>query len=258
MRAGPALAIAALAASLTLAACGGRDDGLATRPAAKPQMLTTNIVNTGAAPGQRMLTRAHVSTKSGEILILEPDGSVTTMQLDSTAGRDAFAVTEADLEALKTGAPLAQAGVRTASAAAARRRGPTAQQVALEEFAARTAPALPEWRKGTEIDPEDFLGVRVSGLSEQGRGDLVEVVANLRQGVDADIAFSYATCALADWARTNGAPYARHIRTLQQRRDGKLLVGAAFTLSDRRPMGLRVMETNETLRECRARGIPAA
>ena len=88
--------------------------------------------------------------------------------------------------------------------------------------------------------------------------DRVEVSANLREGVDADIAFSYATCALARWAKEQGTPYARHIRTLQDQRNGKLLIGAAYMLSKDRPLGLRVMETNDTLRECRNRGIPAA
>ncbi|MDO5632652.1 MAG: hypothetical protein Q4G22_12570 [Paracoccus sp. (in: a-proteobacteria)] len=240
-----------------LAGCGSdAGDGLATRPAAKPEVLTAQLANPGAAKGQGPLTRAQVSTKSGEILILEPDGSVTTMRLDSPGGRDAFAVTQADLAAVsRVGAEAIMAAPAVMRAS---HRGPTAQQVALDEFAQRTRPALPEWRAGTEIDPSVFLGSMISGLSPESRSDLVEVTVNLRQGVDADIAFSYATCALAGWAKSNGAGYARHIRTLQQQRDGKLLVGAAFTLSKTRPMGLRVMETNETLRECRARGIPAA
>jgi hypothetical protein len=56
----------------------------------------------------------------------------------------------------------------------------------------------------------------------------------------------------------NGEAYGRHVRTLQDTRDGKLTIRAAFTLSDQKPMGLRVMETEDTLRECKARGIPAA
>ncbi|MDO5704315.1 MAG: hypothetical protein Q4G49_04485 [Paracoccus sp. (in: a-proteobacteria)] len=245
----PALTL--LAASLALVGCGqDAGDAMATRPAAKPEVLTAQV-----SREKGPLTRAQVSTKSGEILILEPDGSVTTMTLDSPGGRDAFAVTQADL------ATVSRTGAAVAAPAVARsigQRGPTAQQVALKEFAQRTRPALPEWRRDTEIDPSVFLGSRVSALSSESRGDLVEVTVNLRQGVDADIAFSYATCALAGWAKSNGAGYARHIRTLQERRDGMLLVGAAFTLSKSQPMGLRVMETNETLRECRARGIPAA
>ena len=256
MRSAPPLAltalIAALAAVLALPGCDGRNpEGEAARPKPKPAVLTAAAARPDAQGGAA-LTRARVSTKSGEILILEPDGSVSTMQLDSPGGRDAFAVAEADLAALHRGEPLALGGT------GGRAGRQTAQDRALEEFAARSQPALPAWKPGTVVDPADFLGVKVASLSPDGRGDLVEVTANLREGVDADLAFSYATCALAGWARDNRATYARHIRTLQDKRNGKLLIGAAFTLSGDRPLGLRVMETNETLRACRDRGIPAA
>lgn len=245
----PLVLTGAFALAVLLSGCGkqGDSDG---RPPAKPAEMTAAMVD----PGRGTLSRARISTKSGEILILEPDGSVSTMALDSPGGRDAFAVTEADLAALNANLDLNLSGV----AAPVRRRGPTAQELALEAFAARTRPALPAWQEGTELAPEDFIAVRVDTLNASGAGDLVEVTANLRQGVDADIAFSYATCALAGWAKDNGGKYGRHIRTLQDTRNGKLLIGAAFTVSDSKPMGLRVMETNETLRECKARGIPAA
>ena len=205
------------------------------------------------AGGDR-LGRARISTQSGEILILEEDGTITTMDLDSQGGRDAFAVTEADLAALNQNLDLDFAGL----VAPNRPREKTAQQKALEEFAARTQPALPVLAAGTEIAPESFIAVQVVPLNQGAGADLVEVTANLQQGVDADIAFSYATCALAGWARDNGNPYGRHVRTLQAERNGKLLIGSAFLLSDSKPMGLRVMETEETLRECDARGIPTA
>lgn len=217
-------------------------------------MMTVKVATPGAADGKAPLTLARISTKSGEILILEPDGSVTTMSLDSPEGRDAFAVTEADLLALNANLDLDLGGTVAANMPPRQ----TAQDKALEEFAARTQPALPDWADGAAVDPQDFMGVRVASLGPDGSSDLVEVTATLREGVDADIAFSYATCALAGWARQNGERYGRHVRSLQDTRNGRLTVGAAFTLSDQKPMGLRVMETEDTLRECKARGIPAA
>lgn len=248
----PRLAVAALAGIAVLAGCGG--DEVDNRPRPKPETMTARVVTPGAAKGRAPLTLARISTKSGEILILEPDGSVTTMALDSPEGRDAFALSEADLMALNANLDL------DLGAGVGRDLPPrqTAQDKAIEAFAARTQPALPAWAAGTEVDPRDFMGARVASLGTGGASDLVEVTANLREGVDADIAFSYATCALAGWAKRNGEAYGRHVRTLQDTRDGKLLIGAAFTLSDKKPMGLRVMETEETLRECKARGIPAA
>ncbi|MCF3972428.1 hypothetical protein [Paracoccus salsus] len=242
-----AVAVTALAGCLA----DSKDDG---RPRSKPAQMTAKIATPDRGTGEARLTSARISTKSGEILILEPDGSVTTMELDSAEGRDAFALTEADLAALNANLDLNLGGLVARNLP----RTKTAQEKAIEEFAKRTQPALPEWKNGAVIDPALFIGTRVVTLNKGGKGDLVEVTANLREGVDGDIAFSYATCALAGWAKAEGARYGRHIRTLQQERNGKLLVGAAFTISDDKPLGLRVMETNETLRECKARGIPAA
>ncbi|TRW97341.1 hypothetical protein FNJ84_07425 [Paracoccus sp. M683] len=249
----PVLIPAALIA--LLAGCGGNGEGLAERPRPKPDQMSVVVADPSRKQGESPMTLARISTKSGEILILEPDGSVSTMQLDSAAGRDVFRATEAQMAALRNGRDPIWNGV---VAKGVRRKGPTAQELAMQEFAAQTGPALPEQQAAVTIDPGDFLGVTVAAISADRHSDLVEVSANLREGVDADIAFSYATCALAAWAKDKGTPYARHIRTVQDRRGGKLLIGAAYMLSDQRPLGLRVMETNDTLRECRDRGIPAA
>ncbi|WP_022706480.1 hypothetical protein [Paracoccus zeaxanthinifaciens] len=246
----PILKTLAMAAILPLTACGDAEDD--ARPKAKPAQMQARIASPGTKVGEAPLSLARVSTKSGEILILEPDGTVTEMDLDTPAGRDAFAVTEADLAALNANLDLDLGGLVAAAAPPEK----TAQEKALEEFAARTQPALPVLREDAEIAPGMFIAAKVDALGDAN--GLVEVTANLQQGVDADIAFSYATCALAGWARENGAAYGRHIRTLQAERNGKLLIGSAFTMSQDKPLGLRVMETEQTLRDCRARGIPVA
>lgn len=247
----PVSLCAALLGLALLTGCGASDQ----RPPSKPDHLTTRIATPGQKDGEAPLTRARISTKSGEILILEPDGEVTSMDLDSPEGKEAFAVTEEELMALNANLELDIPDGVVAPNIPPRK---TAQEKMIEEFAARTQPALPTWKEGTEIDPEDFIGVRVTVLNEGKGDDLVSVIANLREGVDADIAFSYATCALAGWAKAEGTEYGRHIRTLQDTRNGKLLIDAAFTISDKKPLGLRVMETQEALRDCKARGIPAA
>ena len=233
--------------------------GLATPPQGKPAAVGVKIVDRSAA-GTR-LSRARVSTKSGDILILEPDGSVTEVALDSAAGRDAFEVTESELAALEVnlGLDLSPADIANFDIVAPEpRRLPTAQEKALEAFAARTQPALPNLPAGFVAEPADFIGARVDPVPGDRKGELVEVTANLKAGVDAEVAFAYATCALAGWAKSQGKDFGRHIRTLQNKRNGKLLVGSVFTLSDSKPMGLRVMETDDTLRSCKDRGIPAA
>lgn len=254
-------ALIAAAALAGLAACSPEPEGLglATPPKSKPEAVGVKIVDRSAA-GTR-LSRARVSTKSGDILILEPDGSVTEVSLDSPAGRDAFEVTESELAELEVnlGLDLSAADIANFDIVSPEpRRLPTAQQKALEEFAARTQPAFPALPAGFVADPEDFIAARVDPVAGDRKGELVEVTANLRAGVDAELAFAYATCALAGWAKNQGKDFGRHIRTVQDKKRGKLMVGSVFTLSDSKPMGLRVMETDDTLRSCKDRGIPAA
>lgn len=235
-----------------------RDAGLATPPAPKPAQVGVKVLDrSGVAP---KLRNANVSTKSGDLLIMEMDGGVYQVSMDSPEGKQAFQITQDELAALTAdlGIDLTQSdlsGFDVVTAVAPRRQ--TAQERALAEFAARTRPAFPRFAKGFRPDPRDFRGAMVTGLSGDRRGDLIEVRAEVKPGVDAEVAFAYATCALAGWAKKTGKSYARHIRTMQSRQGDRLTVGSVFTLSDHKPMGLRVMETNETLQECRGRGIPA-
>lgn len=241
---------AALLGMVLLVGCGGAT-GSDGRPPVKPNTLLARV-----APSQGSdapLKTARISTKSGEIEILEPDGEVTTMQLDE-AGGDAFVVSEADLLALNSNLELDLGGLVAPSLPPRQ----TLQEKMIEEFAARTKPALPTWQDGIELDPAIFIGSKVSVLNADGAGDLIDVTVNLREGVDDAVAFSYATCALAGWAKAEGTNFGRHVRTLQDERNGKLMMNAAFTVSETKPLGLRVMETESTLRECKERGIPAA
>ncbi|MRX50593.1 hypothetical protein GI374_09070 [Paracoccus sp. S-4012] len=238
------------AAALLLAGCGGAGTDATGRPRAKPETFQTVLqTDTGALP-------ATVETRSGEILVRDLEGRVRRLPLGSARGQAAMARSEAEL-------------VAAASAAASPRA--TAQELMEAEFGALRRPSLPEG--GEAADPSIFLGTRVAelqpGESPQiagrpargaiGEGArLVEVTANLKQGVDADTAFAYATCALAGWAKRTGTPYARHIRTLQQSAGGRLRVASVFTVSGQEPMGLSVVQADATLAECEARGIPAA
>lgn len=248
------LCFALLGAALLVAGCEVCKQG---RPPAKPNYFLAQTPPSAQSGEETRLTRARISTKSGEILVLEPDGSVSAMDLDSPDRQKAFAFTEDDLMALNANLTLDFAG-NAGSFALGVPLGKSAQEKMIEEFASRTKPLLPDFGPDLEINPEDFIAVSVEMLNPGKGDDLVSVKANLREGVDADIAFSYATCALASWAKAEGANYGRHIRTLQATRNGKLLIDVAYTISDEKPLGLRVMETQRALQECKARGIPAA
>lgn len=247
-----AIILIALGAGSLLAGCAATNPDM--RPASKPATLGVHAIDSQGQP-----TRARVSTKSGELLILEPDGSVTQMPVDSNGARDAFAVTDADLAGLGINLGLDLSGLPAAMVVpSAHSRRLTAQERALEAFAARSQPLLPVAPTG--LAPESFIGAHVRELGEARDGTrMVSVRADLAPGVDADVAFAYATCALADWAGTNDAGYARHVRSLPSRRGGKAGIESVFTLSKGpRPLGLQVMETEDTLRACARLGIPRA
>lgn len=251
-------------AALALTALGGCVDAAqapADRPAPKPAKLAVQFVDR-AGPTAK-LARAHVSTKSGDILILEQDGSVTTTDLDSPSGRNALTVSESDLAALNVNLGLDLRGVAPddpALGGLAGRvgSGETEQERALAAFAARTKPAFPSFPAGFKAPADAFHGAEVARFAGDKRGDLVQVTANLRPGLDDKIAFAYATCALAGWAREAKIPFARQVLTTQKKRDGMVQIDAVFTLSHTQPLGLRVMDTNDTLRDCKESGIPAA
>lgn len=246
--------------ALTGILVGCADTASDPRPRSKPDELVVNVVQPSGKPGMAKLGQARISTKSGDIQILEPDGTVTEFALEGSSP-DPFAISEADLMMLNANLDLDLSRVRGLSASTAKPL--SAQEMALAAFAARTRPMLPRLPAGFTADPEMFRGVTIERMRDpradrDGDSGMVTVRANLRRGVDADTAFAYATCALADWADKHDTGFARHVWTEQTRRSGELQLGAVFTLSNSQPMGLKVMDTDQTLQECKARGIPAA
>ena len=106
------------------------------------------------APDKKVLSRGRISTKSGEILILEEDGSVTGLNLDSPEGKDAFAVTEADLMALNAnlGWTCRDARHGAGEAAPAHRTGKGAGRIRR----ARTQPMRLNLPASFKAAPKDF------------------------------------------------------------------------------------------------------
>ncbi len=241
---------AAATAFVVLSGCApsSSDGGLSMPPRPKPATLPVQL----EGPTEDTSILAGVSTKSGELMILENDGSVTKTKLGSQHARETLGQTGTEAFSLASvlitddSIPLE-----------AMPRPPTAQDVALEEFAARRGSALPKRIKPTA--PEAFLGGTVTPVTagKTAAGDLVMVQVRMQQGVDDSAAFAYATCTLAAWSKTTKTPFARHIRTMKGQ-DGEVqVVESIFTMSRTTPLGLQVMEREQTLRDCRAHGIPA-
>lgn len=240
---------AAATAFVVLSGCAPPSGGgLSEPPRPKPATLPVQL----EGPTEDTSVLAGVSTKSGELMVLENDGTVTKTKLGSAQARET----------------LAQGGTEVFSLASilvtddsmpleAMPRPPSAQEIALEEFAARRRSALPARIKPTA--PEAFLGGTVTPVTagKTASADMVMVQVRLQQGVDASAAFAYATCTLAAWSKTTKTPFARHIRTVKSEDEGVQVVESVFTMSKTTPLGLQVMEREQTLRDCRAHGIPA-
>ncbi len=241
---------AAITAVAVLSGCAAtRDGGLSEPPRAKPATLPLKL----EGPTEDTAVLAGVSTKSGEIMILENDGSVTTTRLDSPRGQQALGRSSEELFSLSD-VLVEDSSVSVEDLP----KRPSAQELALEAFAARRRSALPA--NIASAPAEAFLSAEVMPVSVRGgkeASDLVSVMVGLSEGVDESTAFAYATCTLAAWSETTKTPYARHIRTITRKENGRKTVESIFTMSKNTPMGLRVMEREETLRMCRAHGIPA-
>lgn len=238
-----------MALTAVLGACAASDGGLSQPPRAKPATLPVRL----EGPTADTSILAGVSTKNGELLILENDGSVTRTKVDSAHGRQTLRQSDAAMFALTdvlvedTSIPLEDLP-----------KPPRAQDIAIEEFAARTQSALPA--RIVSAPPEAFLDGQVARIGQKGRkggNDMVTVRVRLRQGVDESTAFAYATCTLAAWSKTTNTPYARHIRTVYAEDKGTVAAESIFIMSGKAPLGLRIMEREKTLRDCRAHDIPA-
>lgn len=251
MRQGQIIGGAAMAAIAVLSGCAGSSDGgLSQPPRAKPATLPLQL----EGPTEDTAVLAGVSTKNGEIMILENDGTVTTTKLDSARGQQALGRSSEMMFNLSDVLVEDESIVLENLP-----KPPTAQEIALEEFSKRRRSALPSHI--ARAPAEAFLTATVAPVSMGGKGDagdLVAVQVTLKQGVDESTAFAYATCTLAAWSKTTKTPYARHIRTIAgEAAEGTKTVESIFTMSRSLPLGLQVMEREQTLRECGAHGIPA-
>ncbi|MBZ4023910.1 hypothetical protein CKO11_15775 [Rhodobacter sp. TJ_12] len=69
-------------------------------------------------------------------------------------------------------------------------------------------------------------------------------------------ATAYANCAAAQYAMIRGYGFARHVRTNVQKQGTGVSVDAVYLISDAIPRGLRTIEAEVMLNDCRERGIP--
>ncbi|MBW7922772.1 MAG: hypothetical protein H3C51_11805 [Rubellimicrobium sp.] len=87
-------------------------------------------------------------------------------------------------------------------------------------------------------------------------GDLVNFHVRMRGTSDPDSVVAYARCAAAGYTLIRGYGFARHVRTLTDRRSGILSADAVYTISPALPRGSRTIDAEVVARACRQAGIP--
>ena len=113
------------------------------------------------------------------------------------------------------------------------------------------APGGAPARRDIGFRPE-YLGIETRLLD----GDLVNFrVAMKGARTVADVA-DYAECAAAQYALIRGYGFARHIRTTVEERDGIWRGDAVYTVSPTLPEGLRTLDAEVVVQNCRDAGIP--
>lgn len=88
-------------------------------------------------------------------------------------------------------------------------------------------------------------------------GDLVQFIVTMGKGALPTDLSRYAECAAAQYALIRGYGFARHVRTNVDARRSKPKADAVYTISASLPRGLKTIDAEVKLGECREAGIPS-
>jgi hypothetical protein len=130
--------------------------------------------------------------------------------------------------------PLALTCCMAALAACAPARGPAAQA------------AL-----GTPVGAK-YLGVETRLLE----GDLVSFVVRMQGARGRTDAVTYARCAAAQYTLIRGYTFARHVRTTVTQTGDTWVADGVYTISANLPLGMRNIDAEVIVADCREQGIP--
>lgn len=123
--------------------------------------------------------------------------------------------------------------------------------VALGTLAACVSPTAPMDRDAAPFQPV-YQGVETRLLD----GDLVNIRVAMLGARDNDDVAAYGECAAAQYALIRGYGFARHLRT-KVNENGKSWTGdAIYTISAALPRGLKTIDAEVTVQNCRENGIP--
>ena len=87
-------------------------------------------------------------------------------------------------------------------------------------------------------------------------GDLVNFIVTMEGARDGQDVLDYAQCAAAQYTLIRGFGFARQVRTNVSEEGGLWRADAVYTVSPALPRGLRTIDAEVAVEDCRARGIP--
>lgn len=97
-----------------------------------------------------------------------------------------------------------------------------------------------------------YLGVETRLLD----GDLASFLVSMRGPASGGPVADYAKCAAAQYALIRGYGFARQVRTNVTEEGGIWRADAVYTISSALPDGLRTIDAEVVVQDCRERGIP--
>lgn len=117
---------------------------------------------------------------------------------------------------------------------------------------ALSLPALAGCDAPVADGPREYLGIETRLMD----GDLVNFQVSMKGAADPDEVIAYSRCAAAGYTLIRGYGFARHVRTLTDRRSGILSADAVYTISSALPRGTRNIDAEVVADACRLNGIP--
>lgn len=88
--------------------------------------------------------------------------------------------------------------------------------------------------------------------------DVVGILAEMRGAADRATTEDYARCVAAGYVLDRGYAFARHLRTTVVEEAGVWRADALYSVAPGLPAGLRRIDAEVTVEDCRARGVPTA
>jgi len=116
----------------------------------------------------------------------------------------------------------------------------------------KTCCAAPEPDVSRAAATTVFNGVETRLLD----GDLVNFIVSAQGDGAKDSVVAYADCAAAQYALIRGYGFARHVRTNVAHEGGIWRADAVYTISPALPDGLRKLDAEVVVANCRDNGIP--